>query len=254
MPSACLGTFWQRCCCPSAYSGRGFGFGSLIERFPSARAGPRCRGGRRGRASCRSWPVQMPESFPSTVSHRPFSSGRHSPSPYPNSNPPRSPEAPATAPTRIRRRPTWRRRGARAPRTTRQSSSSSSSLSLPSDRSELGSLRSVSFFAELLHQTSNMFHGRRHLLLNALAESGRIFLAMLIVAAYDVVEALHHRPFCEKISAPSLAGQVPLPPRVEHQQGPQDLLMILRARDMLGDEPGRRTRIEESDASDLLRI
>src|SRR5499433_82946 len=59
---------------------------------------------------------------------------------------------------------------------------------------------------------------------------------------------------CEKISAPSLAGQVPLPPRVEHQQGPEDLLMILRARDMLGDEPGRRTRIEESDASDLLRI
>src|SRR5215472_3553539 len=55
-------------------------------------------------------------------------------------------------------------------------------------------------------------------------------------------------------SAPSLAGQVPLPPRVEHQQGPEDLLMIPRARDMLSDEPGRRTRIEESDASDLLRI
>src|SRR5215831_710453 len=77
--------------------------------FPSACVGPRCRGGRRGRVSCRSWPVQMPESFPSTVSHRPFSLGRRSPSPYPNSNPPRRPEAPATAPTRIRRRPTWPR-------------------------------------------------------------------------------------------------------------------------------------------------
>src|SRR5215467_2908400 len=55
-------------------------------------------------------------------------------------------------------------------------------------------------------------------------------------------------------SAPSLAGQVSLPPRVEHQQGPEDLLMVPRARDMLSDEPGCRTRIEESDASDLLRI
>src|SRR5215831_17640405 len=56
---------------------------------------------------------------------------------------------------------------------------------------------------------------------------------------------------CEKISAPSLAGQVPLPPRVEHQQGPQDLLMIPGARDMLGHERGRRARIEESYPSDL---
>src|SRR5690348_207106 len=53
------------------------------------------------------------------------------------------------------------------------------------------------------------------------------------------------------ISAPPLAGQVPLSPRVEHQQGPQNLLMIPGARDVLGHEPGRRARIEESDASDL---
>ena len=220
----------------------------------SARAGPRCRGGRRGRASSRSWPAQMPQSLPSTVSHRPFSLGRRSPSPYPNSNPrgdrkllPQHPRAFGGGRPGDGEEP--------EPGEQRDSLLRHRPLS-PFRRTEASSasLRSVSFFAELLHQTSNMFHGRRHLLLNALAESGRIFLAMLIVAAYDVVEALHHRPFCEKISAPSLAGQVPLSPRVEHQQGPEDLLMILRARDMLGDEPGRRTRIEESDASDLLRI
>src|SRR5215471_15402008 len=106
---------------------------------PSACAGPRCRGGRRGRVSSRqSGPGQRPEPLPSTVSHRPFLLGRLSPSPYLSSNVPNQLEPRPIAPTRTRRRPTWRWREARARCTARQPSSSSSSLSLSSHRSEFG--------------------------------------------------------------------------------------------------------------------
>src|SRR5215471_14593997 len=89
---------------------------SARPRAPSARAGPRCRGGSGGRVSGRqSGFGQRPEPLPSTISHRTLLLGRLSPSPYLSSNVPNPLESLPTAPTRTRRRPRPERAIARRP-------------------------------------------------------------------------------------------------------------------------------------------
>src|ERR1700693_1476152 len=53
-------------------------------------------------------------------------------------------------------------------------------------------------------------------------------------------------------SAPAHAWQVSLPPDVEHQQAPQNLLVVPRARNVLGNEAACRVGVEEPDTDDLL--
>src|SRR5881628_2777567 len=45
---------------------------------------------------------------------------------------------------------------------------------------------------------------------------------------------------------PALMGQVVVAPRVEHQEGPEDLAMVLPTADVLRDEPRHGRRIEEA--------
>jgi hypothetical protein len=56
----------------------------------------------------------------------------------------------------------------------------------------------------------------------------------------------------DAISGPAHAGQVALPPRLEHQQPPENLLVIPHPLDMLGDKSPHRARVEEANAGDRI--
>src|SRR5262249_60618018 len=58
--------------------------------------------------------------------------------------------------------------------------------------------------------------------------------------------SLHAQEIKVRCSAPARVRQIPLPPGVEHQEAPEDPLMIPDARDVLENQPTYRGRLEEA--------